>query len=146
MKASGRPILLVMAEDDPEDRMLAEDAFKQARLASRLVTVPDGEHLLNYLYRRDGYENATRPDLLLIDLNMPRKDGREAIAEIKADPQLRSIPIVVLTTSGTEEDITYSYDIGVNSYIKKPVTFEKLVHIVRTLGSYWFEIVELPPN
>lgn len=146
MKVPSRPIVLVMAEDDPEDQMLVRDAFKEARLANRLVMVSDGEELMDVLNRRSGYEDAPRPDMLLVDLNMPRKDGREAIAEIKADPGLRGIPIIVLTTSGSEEDIAFSYDRGVNSYIRKPVTFDKLVEMVQALGRYWFEIVELPPN
>ncbi len=141
-----RPILLVMAEDDPEDQMLVRDAFMEAQLENELVIVEDGEELLDYLNKRGRYEDVTRPDMILMDLNMPRKDGREAIAEIKADPELRSIPIIVLTTSGAEEDITRSYEMGVCSYICKPVRYERLVKVVRTLGMYWSEIVELPSN
>jgi CheY-like chemotaxis protein len=109
--------------------------------------VVDGEELMDYLYRRNTYANpeaSPQPDLILLDLNMPRKDGRRAIEEIKADPKLRGIPIVVLTTSRAEEDICRSYDLGVSSYITKPVTFEGLVEVMSTLGCYWFEIVELP--
>ena len=137
---------LLMAEDDPEDQLLVREAFREARLANRLDVVADGEELMDYLYRRGRYPDVSRPDILLLDLNMPRKDGREAIAEIKQDPQLRRLPIIVLTTSGAEEDIVRSYDLGVNSYIRKPVTFGKLVDVVRTIGAYWFDIVELPPN
>ncbi len=140
------PITLLYAEDDEEDRALVLDAMKESRLANRIATVSDGEELLDYLYCRGRY--ADRPDelpgLILLDLNMPRLDGREALREIKSDPRLRRIPIVVLTTSKTEEDILRTYDLGVNSFIVKPVTFEALVETVRTLDKYWFEIVELP--
>jgi CheY-like chemotaxis protein len=111
--------------------------------------VENGEELLEYLYRRGKYSDpavSPRPGLILLDLNMPKKDGRQALKEIKADPSLRSIPIVVLTTSKAEEDILRSYDLGVNSFIVKPVTFEGLVDIMKTLTKYWFEIVELPPQ
>jgi CheY-like chemotaxis protein len=137
---------LLMAEDDLEDQMLVRKAFAQAHLVNELVIVNDGEELLDYLNRRPPFEEAHRPDLLLLDLNMPRKDGREALSEIKADPLLRAIPVVVLTTSSADEDILRSYDLGVNSYIQKPVTFPKLVELVTELGNYWFKIVKLPPN
>lgn len=144
-----RPITVLMADDDPEDRMLVEDAFQEARVANDLRFVEDGEELLDYLYRRGAYSEpgrAPRPGLILLDLNMPRKDGREALQEIRADLKLRSIPIVVLTTSKAEEDILRTYDLGVNSFITKPVTFEGLVALVKMLSRYWFEIVELPPS
>jgi two-component system, response regulator len=137
---------ILMAEDDVEDQMLVRDAFREARLNNRLETVANGEELLDYLRRLPPYEAASRPDLILLDLNMPRMDGREALEVIKGDSELRTIPVVVLTTSGAEEDIVRSYDLGVSSYIRKPVTFDKLVKIVSALGRYWFEIVELPPN
>ncbi len=139
-------IKLLMAEDDPEDQMLVRKAFDQAHLANELTIVNDGEELLDYLHRRPPYEEANRPDLLLLDLNMPRKDGREVLQDIKSDPHLRSIPVIVLTTSSAEEDILRSYDLGVNSYIEKPVTFPKLVELVTELGKYWFQIVKLPPR
>ncbi len=143
-----RPITILMADDDPEDRMLAFEAFEEARLANHLRFVEDGEELMDYLHCRDRYagpEAAPRPGLILLDLNMPRKDGREALREIKDDQNLRSIPIVVLTTSRAEEDVLRTYNLGVNSFISKPVTFEGMVDIVRSLSKYWFEIVELPP-
>jgi CheY-like chemotaxis protein len=136
-----------MAEDDADDRLLAIEALTESRLINELKTVVDGEELMDYLYHRNTYANpemSPPPDLILLDLNMPRKDGRRAIEEIKADPKLRRIPIVVLTTSRAEEDICRSYDLGVSSYITKPVTFEGLVEVMRTLGCYWFDIVELP--
>lgn len=125
--------------------MLAREALAESRLANYLHLVRDGEELMDYLYRRGKYsDQAPRPGLILLDLNMPRKDGREALREIKADPELRQIPIVVLTTSKAEEDIYRSYDLGANSFITKPVTFSALVEVMRTIGKYWFEMVELP--
>lgn len=138
-----------MADDDEEDLLLARSALEACRLANDLHCVRNGEELLDYLYRRGEYvELATspRPGLILLDLNMPRKDGREALQEIKADPELRHIPVVILTTSKAEEDIYRTYDLGANSYITKPVTFNSLVEVMQSLGRYWFEIVDLPPN
>jgi CheY-like chemotaxis protein len=148
MKHEGKMITIVLADDDPDDRQLTEDAFSENRLANQLHCVEDGEELMDYLNRRGKYEslrNEPLPGLILLDLNMPRKDGREALKEIKASPNLRRIPIVVLTTSKAEEDIVRSYDLGVNSYVTKPVTFKSLVELVKVLGRYWFEVVELPP-
>jgi CheY-like chemotaxis protein len=136
-----------MADDDPDDRLMAREAFEESRLANSLFFVHDGVELMDYLQRRGDYEDparSPRPGVILLDLNMPRKDGREALREIKADSDLRRIPIVILTTSKAEEDILRSYDLGANSFITKPVTFESLVNVVRTISSYWFEIVELP--
>jgi CheY-like chemotaxis protein len=147
MKAEGKMITIVLADDDPDDRQLTEDAFTENRLANQFHCVEDGEELMDYLHRRGKYEslrNERLPGLILLDLNMPRKDGREALKEIKADPGLRRIPIVVLTTSKAEEDIIRSYDLGVNSYVTKPVTFKSLVDLIKVLGLYWFEVVELP--
>ena len=136
-----------MAEDDEDDRFLAAEALKEARLSNPLVFVHDGEELMEYLHARGDYaspKSAPRPGLILLDLNMPRKDGRQALKEIKADPELRQIPVVVLTTSKADEDIQRIYDLGVNSFITKPVTFESLVDVMKTLHRYWFEIVALP--
>jgi CheY-like chemotaxis protein len=149
MKKNGKSITLLMADDDPDDRMLARDALTQARLANELHFVEDGEELMDYLYHRGKYVNladSPRPGVILLDLNMPRKDGREALKEIKADPDLRQVPIVVLTTSKSEEDIYRTYDLGASSYITKPVTFEGLVEVMKGLKKYWFEIVDLPAN
>jgi CheY-like chemotaxis protein len=139
-------ITILMADDDADDRMLAEDAMKESRLSNTFRCVEDGQELMDYLMRRGRYatQDAPRPGLILLDLNMPRKDGRQALQEIKSDPDLRRIPVVILTTSKTEEDVLRSYDLGANSFISKPVTFDGLVDIVRTLGNYWFKIVELP--
>ena len=142
-----RPITILLADDDADDRMLTKDALAESRLANDLRFVENGEELLDYLNRRGTHaspEASPRPGLILLDLNMPRKDGREALREIKSDPNLRSIPIVVLTTSKAEEDICRTYDLGVNSFITKPVTFDGLVAVMKGLGRYWFEIVELP--
>jgi CheY-like chemotaxis protein len=144
----GKMITILLADDDPDDRQLTRDAFIENRLANSLDFVEDGEELLDYLHRRGKFahlETAPLPGLILLDLNMPRKDGREALKEIKAHPDLRRIPIVVLTTSKAEEDILRTYDLGVNSYVTKPVTFQSLVDTIKVLGKYWFEIVELPP-
>ena len=149
MAKRSKPITILMADDDADDRQLTKDAFAESRLANDLRFVEDGEDLLDYLHRRGRYAAegaAPRPGLILLDLNMPRKDGREALREIKSDPSLRHIPVVVLTTSEAEEDVYRSYDLGVNSFITKPVTFEGLVAVMRTLGQYWFEIVELPAS
>ena len=144
---NAKPITILLADDDADDRMLAGDALAESRLANDLRFVEDGEDLMNYLRRQGKYadpETAPRPGLILLDLNMPRKDGRESLREIKGDANLRHIPVVILTTSKAEEDIYRSYDLGVNSFITKPVTFEGLVSVMKALGKYWFEIVELP--
>ena len=142
-----KPIVILMADDDPDDRMLTQEALEESHLVNELHFVEDGEELMDYLQRRGKYSSPSKspkPGVILLDLNMPRKDGREALNEIKQDPELRRIPVVVMTTSKVEEDILRSYDSGANSYITKPVTFENLVDVVINLGRYWFEIVELP--
>lgn len=138
---------ILLADDDPDDRLLTSEAFTEARLANQLHEVEDGVELMRFLRRQPPYTDAPRPGLILLDLNMPRKDGREALSEIKHDPQLSNIPVVVLTTSAEEEDILGSYGLGANSYITKPVTFEGLVRAIGVLGQYWFSLVDLPgPN
>jgi CheY-like chemotaxis protein len=149
MNDPGKPIVILLADDDEEDRMLAADALAESRVVNDLRFVEDGDELLDYLYQRGRYSDhalSPPPGLILLDLNMPRKDGREALREIKNDPDLRRIPIVVLTTSKAEEDIYRTYDLGANSFITKPVSFEGLVSVMRDIGRYWIEIVELPPN
>jgi CheY-like chemotaxis protein len=143
---SKRPITILIADDDPEDRMLAAEALKESRLANDIRFVEDGEELVDYLTYRGRFTNpddAPRPGVILLDLNMPRKDGREALREIKENSELRRIPIIVLTTSKAEIDIYRSYDLGVNSFIVKPVTFDSLVEVMQVIGKYWFEIVEI---
>lgn len=147
MPKSGKSITILVAEDDEDDRLLMQEALEENRLANSLYFVEDGQELMDYLLHEGKYSNpqsSPRPSLILLDLNMPRKDGREALKEIKADPNLRTIPIVVLTTSKAEEDILRTYDLGVSSFIAKPVVFDSMVQIMKMLGSYWFEIVELP--
>jgi CheY-like chemotaxis protein len=147
MSRTAKAITILYADDDAEDRMLVKDAWAENRLANELYFVEDGEELMDYLRRRGNYTHLVDrplPGMILLDLNMPRKDGREALSEIKADPRLRSIPVVVLTTSKAEEDILRAYDLGVNSFILKPVTFQSLVDLTLTLSKYWFEVVELP--
>ncbi|MEZ4385463.1 MAG: response regulator [Nannocystaceae bacterium] len=139
-------ITILIADDDPEDRMLAAEALEESRLANTIRFVEDGEELLDYLHHRGKFtdpDESPRPGLILLDLNMPRKDGREALEEIKSNSELRRIPIVVLTTSQAEADIYRSYDLGVNSFIVKPVSFDSLVDVMQVLGRYWFEIVEI---
>jgi len=146
MTTSAKPITILIAEDDADDRLLAQEALEESHLMNDVFFVEDGEELLDYLRRQGKYaeQKVPRPGIILLDLNMPRKDGREALTEIKKDADLRRIPVVVMTTSKDEEDILRSYDLGVNSFIIKPVTFEGLVEVMRALGHYWFEIVELP--
>ncbi len=138
---------ILMADDDADDRLMAEKAFLEAKLENGLRFVEDGEELMDYLLHRGKYTNSTQhplPGLILLDLNMPRKDGREALKEIKAHPQLHRIPVVILTTSKAETDILRSYDLGVNSFITKPVTFQGLVEAMRVMKQYWFQLVKLP--
>lgn len=142
-------VVILMADDDEDDRLLTKDAFNVARLINPLYFVHDGEELMDYLHCRGKYENcenAPRPGLILLDLNMPKKDGREALKEIKEDKNLRRIPIIILTTSKDERDVVLSYGLGANSVVVKPVTFEGLVEVLKVMGSYWFEIVKLPKN
>lgn len=146
MKNQEKPITILIAEDDADDRLLLKEAFEENRLANGIYFVNDGEKLIEYLYQRGEFKNAPKPGLVLLDLNMPKKDGREALKEIKADPNLRSIPIVIMTTSKADEDIIRSYDLGVNSFITKPVSFESFVRVVKTVAEYWFQIVQLPPE
>lgn len=147
MHKPGEPAKILMADDDPDDRMMADKALHQYRLQNGLMFAEDGQELMDYLHHQGKYADSALfplPDLILLDLNMPRKDGREALAEIKADPKLRRIPVVVLTTSKAEEDILRSYDLGVNAYITKPVTFQGLAEAMRVLSMFWFELVKLP--
>jgi len=149
MSAPRAPITILLADDDLDDCLLTQDALEESRLSNDLRLVHDGEELLAYLFQRGPYAaagTAPRPGVILLDLNMPRMDGREALERIKADATLRRIPVVVLTTSQAEEDIYRSYDLGASSFITKPVTFTALVEVMRGLGQYWFEIVQLPPG
>jgi len=144
-----KSVVILVADDDHEDCMLIRDAFKEGLLMNGLRFVGDGEELMDYLRRQGKYKDpqlSPPPGIILLDLNMPKKDGREVLKEIKSDPELRGIPVVILTTSSDEGDILRSYNTGANSYITKPVTFAGLVNAVKALGKYWFEIVELLPE
>ena len=142
-----RAITILMGDDDEDDRLLTQDALAESRVLNTLYCVEDGVELLEYLRREGEYQDkakSPRPDLILLDLNMPRKDGREALKEIKENPDLKGIPVVILTTSKQEEDKVKGYDLGAASYIAKPVNFEGLVDLMKTLGKYWIEFVEFP--
>jgi two-component system, response regulator len=144
-----QPIVILMADDDEDDIMLTQKALEKGKLLNTLYSVRDGEELLDFLMHRGDYADAgkaPRPGIILLDLNMPRKDGREALKEIKAHEDLQDIPVVVFTTSKAEEDIYRSYKLGVNSFITKPVTFDNLIDVMLALGKYWFEIVTLPTD
>jgi CheY-like chemotaxis protein len=142
-----KSITILIADDDADDRQMTKEALEENYLLNDLRFVSDGEELMNYLHRKGTYLDplsSPRPGLILLDLNMPRKDGREALKEIKTDPLLRRIPVIVLTTSKAEVDILKSYDLGVNCFISKPVTFNDMIEVTKSIGKYWFEIVELP--
>jgi CheY-like chemotaxis protein len=142
-----KSVHILIAEDDDDDYLFAEKAIQELRLLNHVLRVKDGEELMQYLLNREPFEDAAAyptPYLILLDLNMPRKDGREAIKEIKNHPKLKRIPVVILTTSKSEEDMLNAYNLGANSYIRKPVTLEQLVDVIKTLKHYWIDIVSLP--
>lgn len=137
-----------MADDDEDDLLLVREAVAEAGLPGEFLSVPNGEHLLAYLYQRDQYADAVRaprPGVILLDLNMPRMDGREALRLIRAEPAFRTIPVIVMTTSRAPADVARGYELGANTVIAKPVSFAGLVDVMRAVGRYWFEIAELPP-
>jgi len=141
-------LTILCAEDDADDRLLVQDALEESNVASDLRFVQNGEELMDYLLRRGAYRDpasSPRPHLLLLDLNMPRMDGREAIARIRSEPSVRTLPVVVLTTSDASEDVQKVYELGANSYVVKPVSFDGLVRLLAELGRYWLEVVQLPP-
>lgn len=140
------PITILMAEDNPDDVELTREALRDSKIAIDLVHVNDGVEALAYLRRQGAYANAAQPDLLLLDLNMPRKDGREVLNEVRADPVLRDIPVVVLTTSGAEEDVAAAYGLNANCYIQKPVDFDQFIKVVQSIEQFWFTVVKLPPK
>jgi len=144
MDTNYKAAVILMAEDDADDRLLAKDALSECGIAEDVQFVENGEELLDYLQRRGKFTESPRPSLILLDLNMPRKDGREVLQEIKSNPRLRRIPVVVLTTSNADTDIERAYDLGANSFICKPVTFDSLVSIMRTIAQYWLVTTKLP--
>jgi CheY-like chemotaxis protein len=141
---AARPVQILLVEDNPGDVRLTIEALREARVANQLSVAVDGHEALAFLRREGRYADAPRPDLILLDLNLPKKDGREVLAEIKADPALRRIPVVVLTTSEAEQDIVRSYDLHANCYITKPVDLEAFIQVVRSIEGFWLAIVRLP--
>ena len=142
----GRPIEILLVEDSPSDTELTVEALREAKMRNHLNTVEDGVQALAFLRRQGQFTNAPRPDLIMLDLNLPRRDGREVLAEIKADQDLRTIPVVVLTTSRAEQDVLRAYNLHANCYITKPVDFEQFLDVVRSIESFWLFVVTLPPN
>ncbi len=142
----GRPIEILLVEDSPSDAELTREALHEGRVINNLQVVSDGEQALAFLRRQGSYQSAPRPDLILLDLNLPRKDGREVLSEIKADQSLRRIPVVVLTTSQEESDVITVYGLNANCYITKPVDLEQFIHVVQCVDNFWLNIVTLPPR
>jgi CheY-like chemotaxis protein len=138
------PVEVLLVEDDPGDVLLIQEAFADYKVANRLHVVADGVEAIEFMRRGDGHADAPRPDLVLLDLNLPRKDGREVLAEVKADPELRTIPVVVLTTSQAEEDVLRSYDLHANAYVTKPVDFDRFISVVRQIDDFFVSVVKLP--
>jgi CheY-like chemotaxis protein len=143
---SGTPIDILLVEDNPADVRLTVEAFKDGKIANRLHVTRDGVEAMDFLHRLSSHTAAIRPDLILLDLNLPRKNGREVLAEIKHTPSLRQIPVVVLTTSKADEDVIRSYDLHANCYISKPIDFERLIQVVRAIENFWITVVKLPPK
>jgi two-component system, chemotaxis family, response regulator Rcp1 len=137
---------ILLVEDSPGDVRLTIEALKEAKVANRLSVVSDGVEAIDFLQQKGSYKNAARPDLILLDLNLPRKDGREVLSEIKNDPKLKQIPVVVLTTSRSEADILKAYDLHANCYIAKPVDFKQFMVVVQSIESFWLTVVKLPAN
>jgi CheY-like chemotaxis protein len=141
---SGRPVVILLAEDNPGDVRLTQEALKAAKVSNTLHVVEDGVETMAFLHREGKHVDAPRPDVILLDLNLPRMDGREALAEIKSDPDLRSIPVVILTSSELEEDVIKAYDLHANCYATKPVELDQFLHIVKAISDFWLTIVKLP--
>jgi two-component system, chemotaxis family, response regulator Rcp1 len=140
------PLAVLLVEDDPGDVMIAQEALKASELTSKLTVVPDGVEAIKYLRREDGYAGAPRPDLILLDLNLPKKSGHEVLAEVKADPALRKIPVVVLTTSGAAEDVLRSYDLHANVFVTKPVDFDHFTSVIKQIDDFFLTVAQLPPG
>lgn len=146
MRADGTPIEVLLVEDDPGDVLMTQEAFEEHKVRNRLTVVSDGSEALSYLRREGAFANAVRPDLILLDLNLPRRDGREVLAEIKKDEDLGRIPVVVLTTSSADEDILRSYQLHANAYVTKPVDFERFISVIRQIDEFFVSVVKLPPR
>lgn len=144
MSASAKPIEILLVEDNPGDILLTEEAFAEAKILNHIHTAKDGEEALAYLKQEEGFEDAVKPDLVLLDLNLPKVDGREVLDEIKSDPNLKRIPVVVLTSSAAEKDIVKTYDLHANSYVVKPINLEQFVNVVNAVENFWFSVVSLP--
>jgi CheY-like chemotaxis protein len=142
----GRPVDILLVEDNPGDVMLVEETLDDSRIRNRLHVVSDGEQAMEFVRRQGNHADAPRPDLILLDLNLPRKSGREVLREIKSDPDLKSIPVVVLTSSKSEEDVIKSYELHANAYISKPFDFQQFVKVMHAIEDFWFLIVKLPPK
>jgi two-component system, chemotaxis family, response regulator Rcp1 len=140
------PVEILLIEDNPGDICLTQEAIQEYKMKNNLTVIEDGESAMKFLFRKPPYEKAPRPDLILLDLNLPRKDGREILQEVKADPELSVIPVVVLTSSEADKDIMASYVSHANCYIKKPLDFDKFVEVVKGIEDFWFSIVRLPRN
>lgn len=140
------PLGVLLVEDDPGDVMIAEEALKASRLTPKLTVVPDGVEAIKYLRRQSGYAQAPRPDLILLDLNLPKKSGHEVLEEVKTDPALRKIPIVVLTTSGAAEDVVRSYDLHANVFVTKPVDFDHFTSVIKQIDDFFLNVAQLPPS
>jgi chemotaxis family two-component system response regulator Rcp1 len=146
MADDARPVEILLVEDNPGDVRLAQEALRDAKMANNLNVVTDGVEALAYLRREGKHAGARRPDLMLLDLNLPKKDGREVLQEVKEDPDLRTIPVVVLTTSDADTDVVRSYELHANAYVRKPVDFDAFIEVVRTIEDFWFTVVKLPPE
>jgi len=141
-----RPIEILLVEDNPGDIRLTVEALKESKVSNRLHVARDGEEALDFLYSRGSFHDVPRPDVILLDLNLPRKDGREVLKEIKDDPDLKRIPVAIMTISNAEEDILKSYNLHANCYIQKPIDMDQFVKVVKSIENFWFTIVTLPPN
>ncbi|MBC8252864.1 MAG: response regulator [Ardenticatenia bacterium] len=146
MEAIGKPVQILLADDNPADVRLTVEALKEGKVRNKLHVVQDGVEAMAFLRQQGKYSDAPRPDVILLDLNMPKKDGREVLAEVKADPDLRRIPVVILTVSQAEEDIVKTYDLHANCYITKPVDLDQFLKVVKSIEGFWLNIVKLPPN
>lgn len=141
-----RPVEILLVEDNPGDVELTAEALRAGKISNQMHVVEDGESAMNFLRRQEGYADAPCPDVVLLDLNLPRKDGREVLAEIKADPGLKKIPVIILTTSQAEEDILRAYNLAANCYITKPVDLDQFTKVVQAIEEFWFTVVKLPPK